>query len=130
MTEELTKVEKQAVEKTEEMTWAGDTYKPGVDIWESQEALVIEADVPGVEKDNVEIDLRDDVLTIQARVWLKDYEGLNPMYGEYNIGNYFRKFTLGEAIDQTKISAELSDGVLRVTLPKREKAIPRKVALA
>lgn len=129
MVDELTKVEKKAVEKTDEMTWAGDTFQPAVDIWESNDALVIEADVPGVEKDNVEIDLRDDVLSFEARVSVADYEGLRPLYGEYNIGNYYRKFNLGEVIDQAKITAELTDGVLRVTLPKREKAIPRKVTI-
>ena len=130
MSDELTKVEKQAMEKTEEMTWAGDTFRPPVDIWENETALTIEADVPGVRKDDVELDLRDDVLTISARVSADEYEGLRPLYGEYNVGNFYRRFTLGEAIDQEKISAELNGGVLRLTLPKKEKVLPRTIQIS
>jgi HSP20 family protein len=130
MSEELTKVEKQAMEKTEEMTWAGDTFRPSVDIWETDIALTIEADVPGVRRDDVELDLRDDILTIRARVTVDEYEGLRPLYGEYNVGNFYRRFTLGEAIDQEKISAELNDGVLRLTLPKKEKVLPRTIRIS
>lgn len=128
--ETLEKTEKKALEQSEETTWAGNTYEPAVDIWESDEELVLMADVPGAGKDDVEIDLHDDVLTIDARVTPDDYEGLRPLYSEYNVGNYYRRFSLGETIDQQKISAEMEEGVLRVTLPKREKAKPRKIKVA
>jgi HSP20 family protein len=128
--ETLDQVEKKAVEKTEEMTWAGNTYRPEVDIWESAEAITIAADLPGVRKEDVEIDLREDVLTLHGRVGLKDYEGLRPLYGEYNVGNFFRRFTLGDVVDQSKIAANVTDGVLTLTLPKRAKAVPRKITLA
>jgi HSP20 family protein len=130
MSKELEKTEKKTLEKTEESTWAGNTYEPAVDIWESDEELVLLADVPGVSNDDVEIDLHDDVLTIDARVSPNDYEGLRPLYSEYNVGNYHRRFNLGETIDQSKISAALEEGVLKVTLPKREKAKPRKIKVA
>ena len=81
-------------------------------------------------KDDVEIDLREDVLTITARVAVADYEKLRPLYSEYNVGNFYRRFSLGEAIDQQKISAEIEDGVLKITLPKREKLQPRKITVA
>ena len=129
MSDELTKVEKQAVEKTEEMTWAGDTFRPYVDIWENDTALTIEADVPGVSKEDVELDLRDGILTISARVAVNEYEGLRPLYGEYNVGNFYRRFTLGEAVDQEKITAELNDGVLRLNLPKKDKVLPRSITI-
>jgi HSP20 family protein len=126
----LEKTEKRALEQSEETTWAGNTYEPAVDIWESDQELVLLADVPGAGKDDVEIDLHEDVLTIDARVSPDDYEGLRPLYSEYNVGNYYRRFSLGEMIDQEKISAEMEEGVLRVTLPKREKEKPRKITIA
>lgn len=127
---QIEKTEKQAVEKTEEMTWAGNTYRPDVDIWESREALTIAADMPGMRKEDLSIDLRDDVLTIHGRVQVNEYEGLRPLYSEYNVGNFYRRFTLGDAIDQERIAANVSDGVLTLTLPKRAKAVPRRIDIA
>ena len=98
-----------------------------MDIWETEDALLLAADVPGVTRDHVELDLHDDTLTILAQVGADSYEGLRPLYGEYNIGNFYRRFSLGEAIDREKICADLKDGVLTVTLPKREKAKPRRI---
>ena len=130
MSKAIKKVEKEVVEKSDETTWAAKTYQPAVDIWETEEALVLAADVPGVTRDNVELDMRDDALTIKAQVGADAYEGLRPLYGEYNIGNFYRRFSLGEVIDRDKISADLKDGVLTVTLPKREKAKPRQIVVA
>lgn len=127
--EQLEKVEKKPVEKTEELTWAAATYRPDVDIWESREALTIAADMPGVRKEDLEIDLRDGVLTLTGRVQVNEYEGLRPLYGEYNVGSFYRRFTLGDAIDQERIAAQIADGVLTLTLPKRAKAVPRKIAV-
>lgn len=127
--DQLEKVEKTPVEKTEEMTWAAATYRPDVDIWESREAITIAADMPGVRKEDIEIDLRDDVLTITGRVQVNEYEGLRPLYGEYNVGNFYRRFTLGDVVDQERIAAQISDGVLTLTLPKRAKAVPRKISV-
>jgi len=130
MSKDIENAEKKTLEKTEETTWAGETYQPAVDIWESEQALVIQADVPGVSKDAVEINLDKDVLTISARVALEDYEGLRPTYSEFGVGNFFRRFSLGETIDQAGITADMADGVLTVTLPKKEKAQPRKITVA
>ena len=130
MSKAIKKVEKTDIEKSDETTWAAKTYQPAVDIWETEDALLLAADVPGVTRDNVELDMRDDTLTIKAQVGANAYEGLRPLYGEYNIGNFYRRFSLGEVIDRDKISADLKDGVLTVTLPKREKAKPRKIVVA
>lgn len=131
MSTELEKVEKKTLEESQEApTRAARTYVPDVDIWEGPDALALAADMPGVARDSIEIDLRDDVLTIQGTVSLAGYEGLRPLYSEYNVGNYYRRFTLGETIDQSRISARMDDGVLTLTLPKREKAKPRRIALA
>jgi HSP20 family protein len=129
MSKDIETTEKKVLETTEETTWAGETYEPAVDIWESDQELVLMADVPGVRKDDVEINLDNDVLTISGRVTIDQYDGLRPMYGEYNVGNYYRRFSLGEVVDQTKISADIKDGVLKVTLPKREKAQPRRITV-
>lgn len=130
MSHDLETTEKKTLEKTEETTWEGQTYQPSVDIYESEKALMIQADVPGVRKEDIEIDLDDDVLTINARVALENYEGLSPLFSEYNVGNYFRRFSLGETIDRGKIGASVENGVLTVTLPKKEAVLPRRIELS
>ena len=102
MNKDIENTDKKALEKTEETTWAGETYQPSVDIWESETALVLQADMPGVRKDDVEINLDTDVLTINGRVVLDEYDGLRPLYSEFNVGNFFRRFSLGETIDQER----------------------------
>ena len=129
MSKDLETTEKKTLEKNDETTWQGDTYQPSVDIYESASALMIQADVPGVGKENVELDLDDDVLTISARVDYGEYEGLSPLFSEYNVGNFFRRFSLGEIIDREKIAASMDKGVLTVTLPKKEAVLPRKIEL-
>jgi HSP20 family protein len=130
MSKDIETTEKKAIEKAEETTWAGQTYEPAVDIYESEGALVLQADVPGVSKDDVEINLDQDVLTISGRVALDDYDGLRPVYSEFNVGNFYRRFSLGETIDQAAITADMEEGVLTVTLPKKEQAQPRKITVA
>ena len=120
VSKDIETTEKRAIEKAEETTWAGETYEPAVDIWETDQALMLQADMPGVRKDAVEINLDQDVLTINGRVILEEYEGLRPVYSEFNVGNYFRRFTLGETINQEKISADIKSGtILPVSKPKK-----------
>lgn len=130
MSHELEKVEKQTVEQTDETTWAGRTFQPAVDIWETAKALVIEADMPGVQREDVEIDLNDDVLTLSGRVKVNAYAGMTPVYSEYNVGNWYRRFTVGDQIDREKIGAAMKDGVLTVMLPKREKFLSRRITVS
>lgn len=130
MSKDMETTEKKTVDTTEESTWEGNTYLPPVDIYESEAELKIQADVPGVKKEDVSIDLDKDVLTINARVAFTEYEGLSPLFSEYNVGNFHRRFSLGETIDRGKITADLADGVLTVTLPKKEAVQPRRIEVS
>lgn len=110
----------------EQGTFEGPWFEPAVDIFETEEALTLKADLPGVEADGVETDVRDNLLTITAHV-----KGLDPkwrsLHQEYTVGHYVRQFRLGQQIDQSKISAQLKDGVLTLTLPKADHARPRRI---
>ena len=112
-----------------EQTTPGLVFTPAVDIFETEKKITLLADLPGVKADGLKIDLRDDTLTLTGEV--APFEGTkeDDIVIEYQIGKYYRQFTLSEAIDQNKIEAELKDGVLRLSLPKVEKATPRKITV-
>ncbi len=93
-------------------------YVPRVDIVETDSALEIVADMPGVTKDSVEITLEQRVLRIQGRTDLSLPEGVAPLYLEYQPGDYERAFTLSEAVDPAGIEARVRNGVLYLRLPK------------
>jgi HSP20 family molecular chaperone IbpA len=126
---ELQVVERQAIEKQEgEPTREGLMWVPQVDILEDKDAITLRADLPGVKKDNVEIDVREGVLSLSASLDSTP-ENWQPVYSEYQIGGYSRRFTLGEQIDQSKISATMDNGVLTLVLSKAEAAKPRKIEI-
>lgn len=102
-------------------------FSPAVDIYETEGELTLLADMPGVESSGVEIDLKDNVLTLQGHASQTGAEGMTPVYREYREGGYYRQFVLSEIVDQEKISAEMSGGVLRVSLPKVSTAKPRRI---
>ena len=128
---ELTVREKKEVATKEaEKTVPARYYVPPADIYETAEALTVVLEMPGVEKKDLAVTLENGVLRVEGRIDFSKYEGLEPVYTEYNVGHYARSFTLGSAIDQGKIGARLEDGVLTLTLPKAEAAKPRRVAIA
>jgi HSP20 family protein len=86
--------------------------------------------MPGVDGKDVDIDLRENVLSIRGAVSPVEDEKEVSVYREYNWGDYFRQFTLTEVIDQEKISAKMDDGVLRLTLPKKERVKPKKIQIS
>ena len=86
--------------------------------------------MPGVSKESVEVGVENDVLTIDGQIDFSKYEGLQPLYIEYNIGNYSRSFQISSKIDQDGIKAELKDGVMTLVLPKAEKAKPRRISVS
>jgi HSP20 family molecular chaperone IbpA len=121
---------KREVDKAQESTTPTRAFMPTADIFETEEALTVVLEMPGVSRDNVDVNIEDGVLTIEGRIDFKKYEGLRPVYGEYNIGPYRRGFRLSNQVDQSKITAEMSDGVVTLTLPKSEKAKPRQIKVA
>jgi HSP20 family protein len=135
MAEDKTKKEIKLREKEEikkddgEPTKAGVYYSPAVDIFETDDAITLLADLPGVEKDGLDINVEDRQLTITGLV-KEPEERRQPVYSEYGIGGYTRNFKLGDTIDQSKISASLKDGVLELVLPKADRLKPRKIEIA
>jgi HSP20 family protein len=87
-------------------------------------------EMPGVTKENVEVSVDNDILTIQGRIDYSKYEGLQPVYTEYNVGHYIRSFQLSNKIAQDEINAVLNDGVITLVLPKAEQAKPRRISVA
>jgi HSP20 family protein len=127
--QELTTHEKQEL-KSNEQTRPGRSYVPDVDIYETPNSLWLRADMPGVDEQSIEINVADGVLSIEGRVSLQDYENLTPVYTEYNVGNYLRRFTLSNDIDTEHIKARMTNGVLELELPKAERAKPRRIAIS
>ena len=127
--QELAVREKQEAATREERTVPGRFYVPPADVWETEDALAVAMEVPGVARDAVEIELKEDVLRVEARVDPAKYEGLEPVYTEYGVGHWARAFALPDAVDRERIEARLEDGVLTLTLPKAAEARPRRIAL-
>lgn len=128
MTEQLQKRSKDAIARTEKRERTP-VHVPPVDIFEKEDAYVIVADVPGVDRDNVEIDLDRNVLTLQARPAIESPAGYGLKYREYRSADYERMFTLGNEIDRDGVEASIRDGVLRLVLPKVKEAKPRRIAV-
>jgi len=128
-TKALQPKEKAEVTTPAEQTRPGRAFTPAVDIFETDKALTIVADMPGVKSEDLDIDLHDNILSLKGDVTPPETEGEWDLYREYETGHYIREFTLGRLIDQSKIEAELKDGVLRLTLPKAEEATPRKITV-
>ena len=126
--QELSVKDKQEV-ANQEGTRPGRTFVPDVDIYETPEALHLWADMPGVDDKSLHAHLADGVLTLEGQVDVHEYENLAPVYTEYNVGNYLRRFTLSSDIDAEKIGAHVTNGVLHLELPKSERAKPRRIAV-
>jgi len=110
-----------------EQTTPGLVFTPSVDIFENERELTLLADLPGVTPENLTIDLRENTLTLTGEVEPFERADEEDVLIEYEIGKYYRQFSLSNVIDQSKIDAKLTDGVLRLTLPKVEEAKPRKI---
>ena len=127
--QELQVQQKREVEKQQESTVPARTFMPTTDIYETESALTVVLEMPGVDKSNVDISVEAGILTIEGRLDFSKYQDMQPVYTEYNIGHYRRGFSLSNKIDQGKIRAEMTDGVLTLVLPKVEEAKPRKISI-
>lgn len=127
-TKEIQKKEAQAPERVER-TWAKRSYSPQVDIVERKEDIIVVADMPGVDGKSVDVNLEKNVLSIYGRVEDENIPNHSAAYAEYGIGDYERVFTLSDEIDRERIEATVKNGVLRIVLPKAEKAKSRKITV-
>jgi HSP20 family protein len=125
--QELQVQQKRELEKKEETTVPARIFLPTADIYETRDALKVVLEMPGVDKSNVNVRVEDGVLTVEGRLDFSKYQDLQPLYTEYNIGHYSRSFRLTTKIDQSKIGAEMKDGVLSLLLPKAEEAKVRTI---
>ena len=127
--QELALREKRELVGRDEKTVPGRFYVPYSDIYETDEALTVLMEMPGVEREGVSVALEDDVLRVEGRIDFGKYEGMEPVYTEFNVGHYTRSFALSGKIDREGIGAQLEDGVLVLTLPKAREAQPRRIAI-
>jgi HSP20 family molecular chaperone IbpA len=127
--QELQVQRKREVEKKQESTIPTRAFLPVTDIFETDQALTVILEMPGVDKERVEVGIENDILTIIGRIDFSKYEALTPLYTEYNIGNYSRSFQISSKIEQKDIKAELKDGVMTLVLPKAETAKPRRISV-
>ena len=125
--QELQVHQKREVDKAQEPTTPMRAFLPTTDIFETDDALTVVLEMPGADRDNIDVSVENGVLTVEGKINFKKYEGLQPVYSEYNVGPYRRSFRISSRTDQDKIRAEMSDGVITLVLPKAEEAKPRKI---
>jgi len=121
--------EKKEVVSQGESTIPARFYSPPTDIYETDDALRIVMETPGVERKDLDIHLENDVLRIEGRIDPTKYAGLEPLYTEYSVGHFRRSFSLSSKIDQEQIGAQVEDGVLTITLKKTKEATPRRIPI-
>lgn len=128
--QELQVREKKELVGKEEQTVPSRYYIPYTDIYETGDSLTVVMDMPGVGRDNLDVNVERGILTVEGKIKFSNYEGLEPVYTEYSVGHYKRSFSLANTVDQDKISARMDDGVLTLKLPKVEQAKPRQIKIA
>ncbi len=102
-------------------------FTPPIDIYESDDGLVLEADLPGVSVESLELEVQDNKLTLFGRVELSVPPEAVPVHQEYREGDFVRSFILSDEVDYNRITANMTNGVLRVTLPKAPRTEPRRI---
>ena len=127
--QELQVAQKRELEKKEETTIPTRIFVPSADIYETKNGLNVVLEMPGVDKNSVDIRVEDDVLKVDGKLDFSKYQGLQPLYTEYNVGHYTRSFAISNKIDRDQISAHMEDGVLTLTLPKLKEVQPRRIAV-
>ena len=122
-------ITKESVHETDgaENIRAGHYYRPNVDILELEDELLLMADVPGAQSDALDVRFEEGMLSIHAKLSPRQPPETEYLLREYGVGDYYRTFRISEAIDASKISADYTDGVLTLHLPKSEAVRPRKI---
>jgi HSP20 family molecular chaperone IbpA len=128
-TQEVAPREKRELGPTEERTEAGRFFSPYTDIHETERAVIVSMEMPGVDKSSIDIRLDKGVLTVRGSIDGTKYDALRPMYSEYNVGGFVRTFTVSTKIDSSGISASMADGVLTVELPKAAEALAKRISV-
>jgi HSP20 family protein len=124
----LVQAEKKSEVKTPELTRGTTTFTPRVDIIETPEELLLYADLPGVRSEDVDVRFENGELILHGKCPPR-HQPANFLRNEFEVGDFYRVFTLNESIDAEKIVAELKQGVLTVYLPKSEALKPRKITV-
>ena len=117
----------QARDRTDETS--RETSTPPIDIHESADGLILEADIPGATEQGLHVQLEDNVLNLYARVEPHSPDAAQLIHEEYRLGDYHRSFILSDEVDRERITAELKNGVLRVLLPKADRARTRRIEI-
>ena len=130
VSQEVAPREKRELTPAEERTEAGKFFSPHTDIHETERAVLVTMEVPGVSKSSIDIQLEKGVLTVKGTIDSTKYEALRPIYSEYNVGNFVRTFTVSPKIDASGIGATVADGVLTIELPKAKEAMARRIAVS
>ncbi len=128
-THEVQTVDQEEEATALEQTRPGPVFVPAVDIFEEDGNITVLADMPGVKPDNLTIDLHENVLTMTGDAEDTEGEEEEELIREYHVGRYYRQFTVSDNIDQDKIEANLTDGVLRLVLPKAEASKPKQIKI-
>lgn len=106
---------------------AGHMLRPPVNIFEDAEGITLEADMPGVSKERLRLQVDKDALLVEGDIQFSMPEGLEALYADVRATRYSRSFTLSSELDIDGIDASLKDGVLRLRIPKRAEVRPRKI---
>ncbi|MBL8816251.1 MAG: Hsp20/alpha crystallin family protein [Planctomyces sp.] len=105
-------------------------FNPSIDIYETTDGLVLYADLPGVTVEGLELQVQDNRLTLYGRVSKKEPEGSQLLHEEYQVGDFLRSFILSDEVDHERIQAKLTNGLLRVELPRAPRSKPRRIEVS
>jgi len=115
--------------RADEQRQPATTYTPLVDVYETGEAFVFQADLPGVKPADLDIRFENGVITLEGRVRPRQPQGAGYLWREYGVGHFYRQFSLNTPVDADAITAELKNGELTLTVPKAHVARAKKIAI-
>lgn len=107
---------------------ASPTFTPRVDVWENDHEFLFQAELPGVEPANINLNFENGYLTLQGKV-VPPADRATALLREYAVGDYYRQFAINDEVDVNRITADYKLGVLTVKMPKREELKPRKIEI-